>query len=130
MLGAIAPVSAFPTLGMGEDPALSEPVRNRLPATPDAAVSGSRTETDKEAVIPGDLTNAVEKALNALLPKALPSASNARLQVEVDPDTRDFIYKTVDNKTGDVIRQWPTEQILGLFKVMRELSGITLDSRV
>lgn len=128
MLAPVTFVPALPGLGTGEDHAFSDPARNKFQPAADTP-SGSRAEADKDAV-PGDLTQAVEKALNALLPQAIPSASNARLQVEVDPDTRAFVYKTVDNKTGDVIRQWPTEQILGLFKVMRELAGLTVDNFV
>lgn len=130
MLGIVAPVSAVPSMGIGEDHALPDPVRNRPASEFGTAKPASRADGDKDSALPGDLTQAVEKALNALLPKAIPAASNARLQIEVDPDTRDFVYKTIDNNTGDVIRQWPTEQILGLFKVMRELAGLTVDSRV
>lgn len=130
MLGTVASVPALPSLGIGEDHALPDPARNRPTGEFEAAKPASRADGGKDPALPGDLTQAVEKALNALLPKAMPAASNARLQIEVDPDTRDFVYKTIDNNTGDVIRQWPTEQILGLFKVMRELAGLTVDSRV
>ena len=85
-------------------------------------------EKAKEPTVPAELTKAVEQALNALLPEAMPS-KNAQLQVAVDPETKDFIYKTVDSKSGEVIRQWPSEQILGLFKVMRELAGLTVDGK-
>ena len=49
-----------------------------------------------------------------------PSVSNIedsadfRLVIEEDPASRSYIYKTVDRRTGEVIQQFPREQILKL----------------
>ena len=37
-----------------------------------------------------------------------------RLVIEEDPVTGSFIYKTVDRRTGEVVNQFPREQVLRL----------------
>lgn len=83
---------------------------------------------DGEVRVPDDVIRAFETALNAALPQSL-LPPQTRLIIEVDPDTRRFVYKSVDAKTGELVRQWPNEQILGMIRVMRSLSGLAVDGK-
>lgn len=117
----ISPVS--PVFGIGtsrrDDP---------LPAfQASRAVAAAMSEPDAVPRAPADLVRAFEAALNAALPQ--PLLPQTRLVIEVDPDTRRFIYKSVDASSGELVRQWPAEQILGMIKVMRSLSGIAVDEK-
>ena len=44
--------------------------------------------------------------------EAAPRAENVRLVIEQDSQTSNFVYKTVDRTTGDVIKQYPRDQLL------------------
>lgn len=43
-----------------------------------------------------------------------PTANDTRLVIEEDKETRTFIYKTLDRRTGEVIQQFPRESLLRL----------------
>ncbi|HVZ70038.1 MAG TPA: flagellar protein FlaG [Rhizomicrobium sp.] len=38
--------------------------------------------------------------------------SDVRLEITKLKDISGFVYKLIDKKSGDVIRQWPTEQMI------------------
>lgn len=118
----ISPVS--PVFGIGTS-RRDEPLP---PFQAARAVAAAIAEPDAVPRAPVDLVRAFETALNAALPQ--PLLPQTRLVIEVDPDTRRFIYKSVDARSGELVRQWPAEQILGMIKVMRSLSGIAVDGKV
>lgn len=91
------------------------------------AAAAAMSEPDAQPRSPDDLARAFEAALNDALPQ--PLLPQTRLVIEVDPDTRRFIYKSVDAQSGELVRQWPAEEILGMIKVMRSLFGITVDKK-
>jgi len=70
----------------------------------------------------------LEAAVEKLVKKNLPS--NSKLQITRDSDTGAFVYRSVDPETGEVIRQWPSEQILSLRESLRELEGVLVDTEV
>lgn len=102
------------------------------PAPPPPAVSGGAASDPGGASVgemrDGTVLPAFEQALGDLLPDAFPAQT--RLVIEVDSDTRRFVYKSVDAVTGDVVRQWPSEDILGMIKAMRNLTGLIADNKV
>lgn len=55
-------------------------------------------------------------------------ASNTTLTIERDEATDRYVFRTVDKSTGEVIRQYPTEQMLSLFARARRLTGLTIDT--
>jgi uncharacterized FlaG/YvyC family protein len=71
---------------------------------------------------------ALEAAMEKLVKKNLPS--NSRLQITHDKNTGAFVYRSVDPETGEMIRQWPSEEILKLKESVRELEGMLLDTHV
>jgi flagellar protein FlaG len=45
---------------------------------------------------------------------AVEQAADFRLVIEEDPDSGSFVYKTLDRRTGEVVNQFPREQMLRL----------------
>ena len=52
---------------------------------------------------------------------------NSSLRIEQDEATGRFIYQSVDNVSGEVLRQFPPEQILEFLAFYREPEGIVVD---
>jgi len=63
-----------------------------------------------------------------LIRRSLPS--NSKLQIEQDEETGTFIYHSVDPDTGEVLRQWPSEQLLKLREHLSEMEGVLFDKEV
>lgn len=58
-----------------------------------------------------------------------PQPGDLRLVIEQDEDTGDYIYKTVDRRTGETLQQFPREQILKLRDEARYASGDVFDGQ-
>lgn len=54
---------------------------------------------------------------------ALLRGANSNLQFQIDDSTKQVVVKVVDEKTGDVIRQFPTVEMLDFIRHMKELEG-------
>lgn len=52
------------------------------------------------------------------------------LQISQDDETGRFVYKTVDVETGEVIRQFPPEEVLNFITRFREAAGLLIDGEV
>ena len=55
------------------------------------------------------------------------TAPNTKLRIDRDEDSGNFIYQSVDEDSGEVIRQFPSEEILKMLSFYRELEGIAVD---
>ncbi len=64
---------------------------------------------------------AAEKFIDAALPNKPPGT---RLRIDLDSDSGRFVYQGVDIKTGDVVVQFPSEEILKLIAFSREREGV------
>jgi len=91
-------------------PIMSEPstppvntAASTVPGYPAGGVftSGSRETSPKEAA-------PVEKPAAA----AGPQPGDLRLVIEEDSTTGTYVYKTVDRRTGDILQQFPREDVL------------------
>jgi len=69
----------------------------------------------------GDFLKAAEKFIEASLPNKPPGT---RLRIDLDDVSGRFVYQGVDINTGDVITQFPSEDILKLIAFNRERDGI------
>ena len=70
----------------------------------------------------------LESAVEKLIRRSLPS--NSKLQIEQDKETGTFIYRSVDPDTGQVLKQWPSEQMLKLREHLTEMEGVLFDKEV
>lgn len=55
--------------------------------------------------------------------------ADVRLVIEEDQGTGRFIYKTLDRRTGQVIQQFPREEILRLREEREYAAGAIIDAR-
>ena len=55
-------------------------------------------------------------------------ASRYRLVIEEGPQSGSFIYKTMDRVTGEVIRQFPREQVVQMMQSERDDAGAVIDT--
>ena len=76
----------------------------------------------------GQRVEILEEAVEKLIRRSLPS--NSKLQIEQDRETGTFIYRSVDPETGEVLRQWPPEQLLNLREHLSEVEGILFDKEI
>jgi len=70
----------------------------------------------------------LQAAIEKLIRKSLPA--NSKLQIERDKETGAFIYRSIDTETGEIIRQWPPEQLLKLREYMAQMEGMLIDKEV
>jgi len=70
----------------------------------------------------------LEAAVEKLIRRSLPS--NSKLQIEQDKETGTFIYRSVDPETGEVLRQWPPEQLVKLRDHLQDVEGMLFDKEV
>ncbi|USQ98392.1 hypothetical protein MZV50_12950 [Caulobacter sp. RL271] len=58
-----------------------------------------------------------------------PQPGDLRLVIEQDDGTGDYIYKTVDRRTGETLNQYPREQVLKLREATSYTSGDVFDGQ-
>lgn len=58
-----------------------------------------------------------------------PQPGDLRLVIEHNDDTGDYVYKTVDRRTGETLQQFPREEILKLREASRYHSGDVYDGK-
>jgi flagellar protein FlaG len=55
------------------------------------------------------------------------TAPNTKLRIDRDEGSGNFIYQNVDEVSGEIISQFPTEKILQVLSFYRELEGLAVD---
>jgi len=115
MVGPISDAKVVREIGTAEARLQSSPAS---PHSPDPATS---LRSDKRV-------EALQQTVESLIRGSMPS--NAKLQIDQDEETGAFIYRSVNPDTGDIIEQWPPEQLLKLRASLRELEGMLVDKTV
>ena len=62
-------------------------------------------------------------------PKAAADQPDIRLIIEEDANSGAFVYKTLDRRTGQVIQQFPREEILRLQQEDEYVAGSVVNAR-
>ena len=115
----VDPISNAPSLReVGVAQARPQVSPQTAPGTPDPATS----------LTPDQRVEVLQAAVEKLIKKSLPS--NSRLQVVQDEKSGTFIYRSIDPDTGEVVAQWPPEQLLKMRDYLAELSGLIVDKAV
>lgn len=89
-----------------------------------SSMIGKSTEKRLVALSAGNTAyflQVAEKFIDASLPNKPPGT---KLRIDLDSDSGRFIYQGVDVKTGDVVVQFPSEEILKLIAFNRERDGV------
>ncbi len=77
-----------------------------------------------------DFLKAAERFIDASLPNKPPGT---RLRINLDDGSGRFVYQGIDINTGDVVTQFPSEEVLRFVAFSREregLEGIVVDEEV
>jgi uncharacterized FlaG/YvyC family protein len=79
----------------------------------------------ESGLAPDQRVEVLHAAVEKLIRKSLPP--NSKLQIEQDKDTGTFIYRSINPDTGEIIKQWPPEQLLKMKEHLREMEGLFVD---
>ncbi len=109
------PIEAKPDTVVQEQTAPEAiPVANATEPTDDDG-TGTKTEPLQR----------VEEVLNSALGSRTPP--NSRLEISLHDDTGKFIYRVVHKDTGEVLHQYPADEVLRQLAYYRNLEGIVVD---
>ncbi len=97
---------------------IQEQVSRKVPKS--GAPSDSAQPSDEVLTAEGEINKLAQGVLS----------TNSRLSIEEDKETGDYIYRVIDTETGDVINQWPREELLRHARVADETIGGVIDQRV
>lgn len=92
----------------------ASPVTPLEPSAPVAVTRPPIEETVALAQAQKVQNEKAEPAQFASTPPAVAIVRDTRLVIEEDKETRTYIYKTLDRVTGEVIQQFPRDEILNL----------------
>ncbi|MSP41847.1 MAG: hypothetical protein EXR08_00535 [Alphaproteobacteria bacterium] len=59
-----------------------------------------------------------------------PLDKSTRLSIQRDDATGRYVFRSIDPQTGDVLMQYPTEEMLSQIARVREITGLTVDEGV
>ncbi|HYM18728.1 MAG TPA: flagellar protein FlaG [Micropepsaceae bacterium] len=91
------------------------------PTSPAAPDPSTNLGPDQRVVV-------LQAVIEKLLRKSMPS--NSKLQIVQDKTTGTYIYRAVDPQTGEVISQYPSEELVKLHDYLAEMSGMLVDKKV
>lgn len=92
----------------------------------DAVVSNSTRGVPSEEQ--QDQTETLQQRLEELANEAL--GDNTNLSVSFDEATDRFIYQTRNSESGEVVRQYPSEEFLNQISKLREVRGLVFEEKV
>lgn len=101
-------------------------------ATPTNETAPSSAGTGFEDLTPKSAQDPFEQAAE-ILEDFIPEVEqipNTRLRIDKDDETGRFVYYSVDDESGEVIRQFPPENILKFLSYYRGLEGLLLDDKI
>ena len=106
-----------------------------------ASVQGAASRALDQTVAPlvkpaADAKPEIEKFSNHQLKQSVDdinkvlSGFSISVQFQIDPDYKDLIVKVVDQDSGKLIRQMPTEDVVRISKAMDNLKGLLFSKAV
>ena len=85
------------------------------------------TPTNSQEAAPMS-TSQLEKVAQQL--QTFMSDMNKGLEFLVDEDSGRNVIKVIDKQSGDIVKQYPSEEVLDLVAKLSEASGMFIDSKV
>ena len=58
------------------------------------------------------------------------ASDDLRLSISFEKSIGRFVYRGVDRQTGEVVREYPPEEVIKRIAHLREIAGITIDRRL
>lgn len=111
-----------PRLASDSAPAAVATPRPQAPEPAQAAASATS--------VPPPTQSQIQSALDSM--NKVLKQNNAGLEFSVDKDTRRTVFKLVESTTGEVIRQYPTEDLLAIARAidqMPQYQGLLLSQK-
>lgn len=98
-------------------------------AVSDATTDEAKTRSASAVEEAQSNRSAIVEQAEALLSELRTAAQDGKsqLRIEEDQETEKFIYKSIDRETGEVLNQWPSEDVLRMAKFLRQLQGTIVD---
>jgi flagellar protein FlaG len=90
----------------------------------DIARETSEQSEDKPVVDREAAAKTVAKAL------AMDFPSNSALEIAVNDQDDGYIYRAVDRDTGEVLKQFPAEEVLSSLERLNRIHGLAVDGQV
>jgi len=101
--------SAASAPGLASDSApVVAPQTRAAPADPPQAAAKATAAQQPAAPIQAQVQSAVDNINRAM------RQSNANVEFSIDQDSKRTVIKVIESNTGDVIRQFPSEEILSI----------------
>ncbi len=130
-LRTVAPTEVARPTGTVSDRPVEEEAQtnagtNDNPSSPETTAfsapesAGSDTEEEQDPIV-----RATSRLEELLADSELPR--NTRLRIELDEEEGRFIYQSIDRETGEVVSQFPPEEIIDLLRQFRSPTGIAVD---
>ena len=57
------------------------------------------------------------------------ASDDLRLSISFEKSIGRFVYRGVDRETGEVVREYPSEEVIKRIATFREIAGIAIDRR-
>jgi flagellar protein FlaG len=127
------PIDSISTNSVSPVPIQGTGSVERPPVAPEAApikpiTSVIATKANSVEKAPEDTVKELDKAIEAI--EIMMDVRNRSIQFVQDESSGANIIKVIDNKTGEVIRQLPTDELLGFMRNLTKMLGNFLDERV
>lgn len=81
-----------------------------------AAVNAVAEQQVTHLNVPAPTAAQVQSAVDSINKAMLKNSSN--LEFSIDHDTKQMVVKVVESRTGDVIRQFPSEEVLAISRAI------------
>lgn len=94
----------------------------KIESEPALSIEGTKGKEEGKEF--GSSVTSLDKLKSAAVEgNSILQAANRNLEFKVDESTKKVVIKIVDNKTGETVRQIPSEDMLAYIKKMQELDG-------
>ncbi len=84
----------------------------------------SNNEVSKTELSPEKLEKVVQQLQDFM------GEMNRSLQFKVDEDSGRNVIKVIDKESGDLVKQYPSEEVLGIVAKLAEATGVLVDFKV
>lgn len=91
---------------------------------------GSSAADAQSAAFGAGAVDPLERASRAINELFGPNKENLKLRIEHDEASGRFVIQSVDKDTGEVVQQFPPEEILAMIAYFREIEGLAVDGVV
>jgi len=86
--------------------------------------TASNSEISKTELSPEKLEKVVQQLQDFM------GEMNRSLQFKVDEDSGRNVIKVIDKESGDLVKQYPSEEVLGIVAKLAEATGVLVDFKV